>query len=378
MMQYVPFGKPGFNVSRFGMGAMRLPMIPASDGKMMVDEDESIRMIRYGVDHGINYFDTAYLYHGGKSEITLGKALLDGYRERVKIATKLPSSMYDDPQGCIDEQMSKLQVDHIDVYLLHGLNKSNWAEVKEKKLLSFLDRLKSDGRITWAGFSFHDGVGLFKEIIDAYDWDIAQIQLNYVDVKLQAGVEGLKYAAAKGVPIAVMEPLKGGALTQNIPEEVQDIFDTAHVSRTPVEWALRWIANFPETTVVLSGVSSMEQLKENIGIFDEPLIDAITPEDAEIISRVKEIYDEKIKVGCTACGYCMPCPSGVSIPNVFRYYNSVAIGGDRESFRNSYDAFLTKQNADASLCIECGECETACPQNLPIIRQLKDAHALLA
>ena len=377
-MQYVPFGKPGFNVSRFGMGAMRLPMIPASDGKMMVDEDESIRMIRYGIDHGINYFDTAYLYHGGKSEITLGKALLDGYREKIKIATKLPSSKYDDPHGCINEQMSKLQVDHIDVYLLHGLNKSNWAAVKEKKLLSFLDKLKSDGRITWAGFSFHDGVGLFKEIIDAYDWDIAQIQLNYVDVKLQAGVEGLKYAAAKGVPIAVMEPLKGGALTQNIPEEVQDIFDTAHVSRTPVEWALRWIANFPETTVVLSGVSSMEQLKENIGIFDEPLIDAITPEDAEIISRVKEIYDEKIKVGCTACGYCMPCPSGVSIPNVFRYYNSVAIGGDRESFRNSYAAFLTKQNADASLCIECGECETACPQNLPIIRQLKDAHALLA
>ncbi len=376
-MQYVPFGKTGLEISRFAMGCMRLPQIQAADGSTIVNEEEAIRMIRHAADHGINYFDTAYGYHGGTSEIILGKALQDGYRERVKIATKLPSRKYDDYAACFSEQILKLQIDHLDVYLLHGLNKSRWEQVKELKLLSFLDKLKDEGMITCAGFSFHDGTDLFKEIIDAYDWDMCQIQFNYVDENYQAGMQGLKHAAAKGVSVVVMEPLKGGLLAQNVPDEVRDTFESAPVKRTPAEWALRWVGNLPEVTVALSGVSNMEQLKENIELFQSPLAGTATDDEAKVLAKAKEIYDEKIKVGCTACGYCMPCPSGVNIPNVFKSYNSVAIGGKVESYRKNY-AKQTKNKADASYCTECGECEEVCPQNLQIIQQLKEAHALLA
>ncbi len=376
-MQYVPFGKTGLEISRFAMGCMRLPQIQAADGSTIVNEEEAIRMIRHAADHGINYFDTAYGYHGGTSEIILGKALQDGYRERVKIATKLPSRKYDDFAACFSEQISKLQIDHLDVYLLHGLNKSRWEQVKELKLLSFLDKLKDKGKITCAGFSFHDGTDLFKEIIDAYDWDMCQIQFNYVDENYQAGMQGLKHAAAKGVSVVAMEPLKGGLLAQNVPDEVRDTFESAPVKRTPAEWGLRWLGNLPEVTVVLSGVSTMEQLKENIELFQSPLTGTATDDEAKVMARAKEIYDEKIKVGCTACGYCMPCPSGVNIPNVFKSYNSVAIGGKVESYRKNY-AKQTKNKADASYCTECGECEEVCPQNLQIIQQLTEAHAVLA
>lgn len=376
-MQYVPFGKTGLEISRFAMGCMRLPQIQAADGSTIVNEEEAIRMIRHAADHGINYFDTAYGYHGGTSEIILGKALRDGYREKVKIATKLPAIKYDDFAACFSEQISKLQIDHLDVYLLHGLNKNRWEQVKELKLLSFLDKLKDEGKITCAGFSFHDGADLFKEIIDAYDWDMCQIQFNYVDENYQAGMEGLKHAAAKGVSVVVMEPLKGGLLAQNVPDEVRDAFESAPVKRTPAEWGLRWLGNLPEVTVVLSGVSTMEQLNENIELFQTPLAGTATDDDAKVLAKAKEIYDEKIKVGCTACGYCMPCPSGVAIPNIFKSYNSVAIGGKVESYRKNY-AKLIGRKADASCCTECGECEEVCSQNLQIIQLLKEAHAVLA
>ncbi len=376
-MQYVPFGKTGLEISRFAMGCMRLPQIQAADGSTIVNEQEAIRMIRHAADNGINYFDTAYGYHGGTSEIILGKALRDGYREKVKIATKLPSSKYDDYAACFDEQISKLQIDHLDVYLLHGLNKSRWEQVKELKLLSFLDKLKDKGKITCTGFSFHDGADIFKEIVDAYDWDMCQIQFIYVDENYQAGMQGLKHAAAKGVSVVVMEPLKGGLLAQNVPDEVRDTFESALVKRTPAEWGLRWLGNLPEVTVVLSGVSNMEQLRENIELFQSPLSGTLTEDEAKVMAKAKEIYDEKIKVGCTACGYCMPCPSGVNIPNIFKSYNSVAIGGKVESYRKNY-AKLIGSKADASCCTECGECEEVCPQNLQIIQQLTEAHAVLA
>jgi predicted aldo/keto reductase-like oxidoreductase len=378
-MQYVKFGKKGLEVSRFAMGCMRLPLTApggAPPGSTTVDEAEAIRMIRHAADNGVNYFDTAYGYHNGTSEVILGKALQNGYREKVKVATKLPGTKYDEAASCFEEQISKLQIDHLDVYLLHGLNKNRWPRVKELKLLSLLDKLKAEGRITCAGFSFHDGPDIFREIIDAYDWDMCQIQFNYVDENFQAGIEGLKYAASKGISVVVMEPLKGGVLAQNVPDNVRETFDSAPFKRTPAEWGLRWVADIPEVTVVLSGVSSMEQLKENIEIFSSPLEGTMTEEEAKLIRQVKAIYDSRIKIGCTACGYCMPCPSGVNIPNIFKFYNAVAIGGKIEQARKSY-ARQTQNKADATFCTECGQCEEACPQNLEIIEGLKQAHALL-
>ncbi len=384
-MQYIKFGKKGLEVSRFAMGCMRLPQTAAggstppggtTPGSTVVDEAEAIRMIRHAADNGVNYFDTAYGYHNGTSEVILGKALQDGYREKVKVATKLPSAKYDEAAACFEEQISKLQIDHLDVYLLHGLNKTRWERVKELKLLSLLDKLKAEGRITCAGFSFHDGLDTFREIIEGYDWDMCQIQFNYVDENYQAGIEGLKYAASKGVSVVVMEPLKGGLLAQNVPENVKDTFESASVKRTPAEWGLLWVGNMPEVTVVLSGVSSMEQLEENIEIFSSPLEGTMTQDEAKLLRRVKAIYDSKIKIGCTACGYCTPCPSGVSIPNIFKAFNAVAIGGKVEQYRKNY-ARQIQNKADATNCTECGQCEEACPQNLQIIEGLKQAHALL-
>ena len=377
-MQYVPFARGAFEVSRFGMGCMRLPTRKADGGADQVDEAESIRMIRRAVDGGVNYFDTAYMYHGGQSEIIVGRALRDGYRERVRLATKLPGSKFAAPEECLDDQLRKMQTDHLDVYLLHGLNVKSWATAKEHDLLSFLDRMKAKGKIGLAGFSFHDGTRLFKQIIDAYRWDACQIQLNYLDEGYQAGVEGMRHAAKQGVSVVVMEPLRGGLLAQNVPADVMEVWRSAPEQRTPAEWGLRWIADKSEVTVVLSGVSAMEQLEENMRVFSEPLVGCIGADRLELFRRAKSLYDAKVKIGCTACGYCLPCPSGVNIPNVFRSYNSWALGANLQGSRNSYKRMLTSNGSDASLCTECGECEKVCPQELPIIRTLKEAHAVLA
>jgi uncharacterized protein len=377
-MQTVLFGRGAFEVSRFGMGCMRLPTIKAADGSDAVDEAEAIRMIRHAVDGGVNYFDTAYMYHGGQSELVVGRALRDGYRERVRLVTKLPGSKFTTPEACLDEQLAKLQTDHLDLYLLHGLNVKSWAVARERDLFAFLDKAKASGKIKLAGFSFHDGTRLFKQIIDAYPWDACQIQFNFLDENYQAGLEGLRYAASRGVSIVVMEPLRGGLLGQNVPEDVMAVWRSSPVHRTPAEWALRWLAEKPEVTVVLSGVSAMDQLQENMRLFRDPVAQWLEPRDRDLFVRAKEIYQAKTKIGCTACGYCMPCPSGVSIPNVFRSYNAWALGGNLAGGRNAYKRMLVNNKSDASHCTECGQCEAACPQDLPIIRTLKEAHQVLA
>jgi predicted aldo/keto reductase-like oxidoreductase len=351
---------------------MRLPT--NADGS--VDEAEAIGMIRYAVDHEVTYFDTAFMYHGGASERVLGKALKDGYRQRVRLVTKLPGTRYDDPEACLDEQLAKLQTDHLDVYLLHGLNARRWPRASQE-LLGFLDRMKEKGKILNAGFSFHDGPRLFKEIIDAYSWEACQIQLNFVDTVYQAGLEGLQYAADRDIAVVVMEPLKGGLLADSVPEEARELWRNGNADRTPVEWALRWLADMPAVTVVLSGVSTMDQLKENIAIFRHPLTGAMSDPEKEVVTAVKSVYDHRVAIGCTACNYCMPCDYGVNIPQVFRFHNVVALGGDLARARGSYKRMLVNQEADATRCTECGECEEACPQELAIIQGLKDAHAVL-
>lgn len=377
-MQYRKFGSCDFQVSVLGFGCMRLPL--RDDNPANIDEEEAIRQIRYAVDEGVNYIDTAYPYHRGNSEIVVGKALKDGYRQKVKLATKLPVwevKSYSDFDRLLNEQLKKLETDYIDVYLLHSLNKDNWKKMKDMGVLRFLEQAVADGRIKHPAFSFHDKVEVFKEIVDAYNWDACQIQFNYMDEHYQAGVEGLKYAASKGIAVVIMEPLRGGKLARNIPAEVQRVFDESGIKRSPAAWALRWIWNFSEVSVVLSGMGKMEEVKENIQTAAEALPLSLTQEELATIRKVKEIYEQKVKVNCTECGYCQPCPNNVSIPQVFRLYNDLAVYGVKDEVTRAYKG-LMKNGQDAAACVECGQCEEACPQNLSIIEHLKEAHEALS
>lgn len=381
-MYYREFGNLGFKISTFGIGCMRLPLLLQPDGSTdpsKIDEVEAIKMIRYGIDNGVNYIDTAYGYHGGNSEIVTGKALKDGYREKVKLATKLPvwlANSYEDFGKLLDEQLAKLQVDYIDFYLLHALNKNSWEKVKDMGVLEFLDKAVEAGKIKHPGFSFHDELPVFKSIIDSYDWKMCQIQLNFLDENYQAGVEGLRYAGSKNIPVVIMEPLRGGRLARNIPEDILKVWNSYHIKRSPVEWAFRWLYNFPEVTVILSGVSTMEQLKENIEIFKNAAPNSMTEEELELVAQVKAIYESRTKVDCTACNYCMPCPSGVDIPRIFSLYNTASMFNEYAEQSKHYER-LIEENKDASNCVECSQCEGACPQNIAIIDMLKEAHEAL-
>lgn len=371
--------KLDLETSVFGIGCMRLPLQAGQTDGALIDELEAIRMIRTGIDGGVSYIDTAYPYHGGNSEMVVGKALQDGYRERVMLATKLPVwevKTADDFDRLLNRQLEKLQTDHIDFYLLHALHQGTWGKVRDLGVLDFLDRAKADGRIRHAAFSFHDQLPLFQEIIDSYAWDMCQIQLNILDVDYQAGLPGLDYAAARGIAVVVMEPLRGGALAAHVPADIQAVWDEAPVQRSGVEWAFRWLANRPEVKVILSGVSTMEQLQDNLRIFANTKPGCLTVEDEARVDRVRALYQSKIQVDCTGCEYCLPCPSGVAIPAVFRAYNQAFMFEDAQAGKNSY-AWLVKNHEDASRCVECGACEQVCPQHIPIIAKLKDAHAYL-
>ena len=376
-MQYIRFGKQDFNVSRFGMGCMRLPSKIVSEGKSKIDEDESIKMIRYAIEHGVNYFDTAYAY--GDSELVVGKALGEGYRQKVKLATKLPSwaiKSYDDFNKYLDEQLKRLQVEYIDIYLLHAMRQTYWDNYKKLDFFKFLDEAKKQGKIVCAGFSFHDQLALFKEIVDSYNWDMCQIQLNYLDEHMQAGLEGLQYAASKGLPVVIMESLKGGSLVNNLPNGVKELLKEDGSGINPVRLALRYLYSLPETTVILSGVSSMEQLKEDIEIFNSMPSGPLDDKELILINRVRDLIKSKIVIGCTECGYCIPCPSGVAIPDLFKLYNDVYMLDQLKGSKIFYNVF-TNGKKDASQCTECGECEEKCPQRLEIIKGLKDVHKLL-
>lgn len=377
-MQYIKFGKQDFSVSRFGMGCMRMPSKIVSEGKRKIDEDESIKMIRYAIDHGVNYFDTAYAY--GDSELVVGKALSEGYREKVKLATKLPSweiKSYGDFNKYLDEQLKRLQVECIDIYLLHAMRQTFWKNFKKLDVFKFLDEAKKQGKIVCAGFSFHDQLSLFKEIVDSYNWDMCQIQLNYLDEHMQAGLEGLHYSASKGLPVVIMEPLKGGSLVNNLPNEVTELLKEDGSGINPVRLALRYLYSLPEATVILSGVSSMEQLKEDIEIFNSMPSGPLNDKELMLVNRVKDLLKSKIVIGCTGCGYCMPCPSGVAIPDLFKSYNDVHMFNQLKLSKIFYKDVFTNGKKDASQCTECGQCEEKCPQRLEIIQGLKDVNKLL-
>ena len=371
-MLYRTMEKTGDELSVLGFGCMRLPRKGIG-----IDEERAIRQIRYAVDHGVNYLDTALMYPG--SEQLLGRALADGYREKVKLATKLPHMLVtsrEDMDRMLDLQLKTLKTDHIDYYLIHSLTSGEgWKKMKDLGVADFLDAAKADGRIVNAGFSSHCPVEAFKEIVDGYDWDFCQIQYNYLDEMNQAGTEGLRYAASKGLGVVVMEPLRGGYLARNpAPAPVQAVWDEADMKRTPAEWALRWVWNHPEVTVVLSGMNDERHIDENIRIAGEAYPNSLTENELEIVGRAAEAYRSLNRVGCTGCRYCMPCPAGVNIPGCFEAYNTdsgtlqskvmyhLRVGGKMDGATPAY----------ASLCRNCGKCVKICPQHLPIPQHLEE------
>lgn len=376
-MLYRQFAKAGPALSILGFGCMRLPIL---EGKAhLIDEEKAQAMVDYAVRNGVNYFDTAYVYHSevpfqaGMSELFLGRAL-SRHREKVYVATKLPSWFIEgraDMDRYLDEQLSRLQRGQVDFYLVHSVSGELWKKLRQLGITSFLDDAIADGRIACAGFSFHDDAQFFKPIVDAYDWSFCQIQYNFMDEDFQAGRAGLEYAAGKGLGVMVMEPLRGGGLTARIPEEVQAVWDKSRIKRTPAEWALRFVWNRPEVSVALSGMSEPGQVEENVRIAGQGLPDSLTGDELALIQEAKAIYRARMRVNCTSCGYCMPCPTGVNIPGNFLQLNNLAIYRNRESAEFFYFHIL-KEDQRASYCEECGQCVELCPQQIEIPAMLKE------
>lgn len=378
-MQYRLVPKNGDKLSALGFGAMRLP---TRMGK--IDEERATRQIRDAIDRGVNYIDTAVPYHGGESERFLGRALQGGYREKVNLATKLPPwsvKSREDMDRILDIQLRKLQTDHIDYYLLHSLEAGQWKKLLDLGVLGFLDEAKASGKIRNAGFSFHGDRKTFREIVDAYDWVFCQIQYNFLDETNQAGTEGLRYAASKNIAVIVMEPLRGGMLAGKLPKDVEKIYGRAEKKQSPAAWALRWIWNHPEVTVVLSGMNDERHIAENLAVCETALPGSMSPAELATVEEVTGVYRRLMKVGCTGCAYCMPCPFGVNIPQCFALYNDYAMGINRLMARGMYGISLmggiSGIRADAALCRNCGKCVKACPQKIAIPGELRNVKGTL-
>jgi predicted aldo/keto reductase-like oxidoreductase len=367
-LRYRNFGeKLDWKVSALGFGAMRLPIIGNDASK--IDEHEATKMIRYAIDSGVNYVDTAYVYHRGNSETILGRALRDGYREKIKLATKMPTWLVKsqhDMDVYLDEQLTRLDSDYVDFYLLHGLTGERFQKLKELNVLEWAEKKMEKGKFKHLGFSFHDEYEAFKKIIDSYDgWTFCQILYNYLDARFQAGTKGLKYAASKGLATVVMEPIAGGRLAFKPPEEIQKLWDRAEVKRPLAEWALTWVWNHPEVSVVLSGMSNMQQVTENVESADRSGPGMLSKKELQLISRVVQEYKKLGFVGCSGCRYCLPCPEGVQIPDIISSYNEYYVQSDKDEIKKKYWEHITPES-QAKRCKRCGNCEKLCPQQLPI------------
>jgi len=380
-MLYREMPKNGDKLSVLGFGCMRLPLKDRG-----IDEPRAARQVRHAIDRGVNYVDTAWPYHGGASEAFLGRALADGYRDRVNVATKLPSWMIRDRADMdryLDAQLEKLATGRIDYYLVHNLTAAMWDKMVALGVMDFLDRAKADGRIANAGFSFH-GIGAdFQPIVDAYPWEFCQIQYNYLDQENQAGTAGLKYAASRNLGVIVMEPLRGGNLgLADPPPAIDAIWREASGKRTPVEWALRWVWNHPEVTLVLSGMNEEAHIEENLKIADQARPHSLSPVELALVDRASRKYQELMKIDCTGCGYCQPCPEEVKIPACFEVYNKMHLFGNVQEGRFMYAIRMSGMIAGdvpgyASQCVQCGECLEKCPQHLEIPDLLEDVAAEL-
>jgi predicted aldo/keto reductase-like oxidoreductase len=381
-MQYRPFGKLDFQVSALGFGAMRFP---TKDGK--IDETEAAKILHAAIDQGVNYVDTAYPYHDGTSETFLGRVLQGSYRQKVRLATKMPSWLMEsaaDFDKYFETQLKRLQRKDVDFYLLHALNKKSWLKLRDLGVLDWAEKATRAGRFRHFGFSFHDGPEVFRSIIDDYDrWDMCQIQYNYMDVANQAGMEGLRYAAAKGIAVVVMEPLLGGKLTAP-PQPIQEIWDQAANQRSAVEWALQWLWDQPEVSTVLSGMSAMEQVVENVALARKSGIGLLNREEQALVDNVRVEYRKLTAISCTNCRYCMPCPNHIDIPANFANYNDGIAYGKPDNSRGQYSWWKTahelkieEHDIRAGRCLQCGLCDAKCPQGIPISRWMPVIHKIL-
>lgn len=386
-MQYRTFGKLDWRPSALGFGAMRLPVIDGDPGK--INEEKATKLLRYAIDHGVNYVDTAWPYHREQSERFVGRALKDGYRARVKLATKMPCWLVKeraDFDRYLDEQRARLDTPVIDCYLLHALEADRWDAMRDLGVLDWAEKAMADGRIGCLGFSFHDSYDAFQRIVDAYDgWAFCQIQYNFLDVEYQAGTRGLKYAADKGLAVIVMEPLRGGLLAgragqrvgRGLPPSIQALWDSAAVQRKPAEWALRWLWNQPEVSLILSGMSTLEQVRENVTSANRSAPGQMSEAEQALVARVRDEYRRLTPIPCTDCKYCQPCPNGVNIPTVFSFYNEAMMFNAQAHAQYAYMNWLPEdQRADK--CLACGECEAKCPQHVQIVEWLEQADAYLS
>lgn len=379
-MEYRNFGKTNFKPSALGFGCMRFPQLPGEGNE--VDEVEATRMVRHAIDKGVNYVDTAWPYHGGQSEVLVGKILQDGYREKVALATKMPSWLIEkveDFDYYFSAQLERLQTDYIDFYLLHALNQKHWDNYLNLKVFDWVRKQMEDGKIRHIGFSFHDDFEVFEKILKGYDqWDFCQIQYNYMDIDYQAGLRGLKMASERGLGVVIMEPLKGGKLAIEVPPApVKAVFDQAERTWKPAEWALQWLWNQSEVGLVLSGMSTFEQVEQNLVSASRSGIGSLSASEVSTIENVRNAWQGLAPVACTHCEYCLPCPNDVLIPQIFAIYNNAMMYGEQERGQRTYESQIAEAN-QADACIECGECESLCPQHLTIIDYLKDAHAYLS
>jgi predicted aldo/keto reductase-like oxidoreductase len=365
-MQYRKFGNLDWKVSALGFGCMRLPIIDGKAGN--IDQEKTTEMIHKAIEAGVNYFDTAYVYHDQKSEAALGKALEGGYREKIRIATKSPIwliNQADDFDRMLDEQLERLQTDSIDFYLLHALDRGSWPKVQKFGLIKRTEKALADGKIHHLGFSFHDSLDTFKQIVDGYTgWDFCQIQYNYMDTEFQAGTEGLQYAASKGLAVVGMESLRGGKLALDLPA-TRPLWETAAHQRKPADWGFQWLWNQPEVSVTLSGMSTLEQVEENIASANLSGIGSLSADEVALVAKVREVIESQSPIPCTKCEYCMPCPNGVNIPANFDIYNQVAMFNDIGSSRFHYKNWISDDQKAAN-CIQCDECLSKCPQHIAI------------
>lgn len=374
-MLYKKFNAVDREISLLGLGVMRVPC----DENGKVNAQLGMELVRYAVDRGINYIDTGYTYHGGESERIIGKALKDGYREKVLIADKLPMWMIEtkeDVDRIFNDQFDRLETDFIDMYLLHNIVPDSWETAKKLDILPFLDEMKKQGRIGHIGFSFHGDYKLFTEVIDAYPWEFCQIQLNYLDKDEQATLKGLEYARQRGIDVIIMEPLKGGRITDKVPPAVQTMWDDAvsdgiaPPSRTPAEWAFKWVASQPGVSLILSGMGSFQQLDENIAMFSAEDFAQITQAELAVIEKVAAYYNSAIRYQCTGCRYCLPCPGKIEIPEVIGFVNDWSTFNKVPSTKDEYIFDFDTHGSD---CIKCGHCTEHCPQNLPIMDIMEEA-----
>jgi uncharacterized protein len=366
---------PDVSLPILGFGCMRLPIVDRDMNQ--IDEPRAAALIESAIGRGVTHLDTAYPYHGGNSERFLGRFLEGGLRDRVTIATKLPTWLLKDEgdvDRLLDEQLTRLRTPRVEFYMIHGLSSERWDIVTRLKVLASLERARDDGRIRHIGFSFHGSPDAFVKICDAYDWAFCQIQYNFVDEEYQAGTAGMLHAASRGIGVFAMEPLRGGALAVPVPGAVDGVWARAATPRPPAEWALRWVWNHPEVTLALSGMNAPEQLDENLRAAERSGAGAMTAEELALVAEVRDAFRTKIQVNCTTCGYCLPCPSGVSIPDVFSAYNTSAMFDARATASMVYRFWTVAAGHGADQCANCGECEPKCPQQIPIQDKLDEAH----